>query len=368
VKGQSIRATLVLVLLTGLLAALAPAWGQEVTAGITGTVVDSSGAPIKGANITARDVDRGTAWTTQSNEAGLFNLTRLPVGKYSVTASASGFDTAVYPTFTLVLNQNASVNFQMKVGQVDTTVEVTGAAPILQTQETQVSTLIDAKTTESLPLLSRNYLQLALLVPGATNPNPQTLNQAQVMPSSGRPLINGNREQANAYYLDGVANQEKNNNEVAYQPAPDAIEEFNVITQNPSSEFGDFQGGVISANVKSGTNAYHGTIWEFLRNDALNANTWSAGLAEGSPVITPGINQSNGVLVKPKLRWNQFGGAIGGPIIRTSYSSSPTIRGYGRFVLRNSVIPFSLLRRLPEILDSCVIPALPRGFATIGTR
>jgi hypothetical protein len=304
------------VLAIGLLAAVTPAWGQEVTAGITGTVVDPSGAPIKGANITAKDVDRGTEWTTQTNEVGIFNLTRLPVGKYSVTATVSGFQKAVYPTFTLVLNQNASVNFQMEVGAVDTTVEVTGAAPILQTQETQVSTLIDAKSTESLPLLSRNYLQLALLVPGATNPNPQTLNQAQVLPSSGRPLINGNREQANAYYLDGVANQEKNNNEVAYQPAPDAIEEFNVITQNPSAEFGDFQGGVISASVKSGTNSFHGTVWEFLRNDAFNANTWSAGLAQGSPVITPGINQSNGVLVKPKLRWNQFGGAVGGPIIK----------------------------------------------------
>jgi hypothetical protein len=304
------------VLAIALLAAVTPAGGQEVTAGITGTVVDPSGAPIKGANITAKDVDRGTEWTTQTNEVGIFNLTRLPVGKYSVTATVSGFQKAVYPTFTLVLNQNASVNFQMKVGAVDTTVEVTGAAPILQTQETQVSTLIDAKSTESLPLLSRNYLQLALLVPGATNPNPQTLNQAQVLPSSGRPLINGNREQANAYYLDGVANQEKNNNEVAYQPAPDAIEEFNVITQNPSAEFGDFEGGVISASVKSGTNSFHGTVWEFLRNDAFNANTWSAGLAEGSPIITPGINQSNGVLVKPKLRWNQFGGALGGPIIK----------------------------------------------------
>jgi hypothetical protein len=312
---QSMRTALVILLSVGLLGVTVSAWGQEVTAGITGTVMDPSGAPIVGASITAKDVDRGTVWPTQTNDAGLFNITRLPIGTYSVTASAPGFQTAVYPTFTLVLNQNASVNFRMKVGQVSTTVEVSGAAPILQTQETQVSTLIDAKSTESLPLLSRNYLQLALLVPGATNPNPQTLNQAQVLPSSGRPLINGNREQANAYYLDGVANQEKNNNEVAYQPAPDAIEEFNVITQNPSAEFGDFEGGVISANVKSGTNSFHGSLWEFLRNDAFNANTWSAGLAKGG-TFTPGISQANGVLVKPKLRWNQFGGSIGGPILK----------------------------------------------------
>ncbi|HXY03744.1 MAG TPA: carboxypeptidase-like regulatory domain-containing protein, partial [Terriglobales bacterium] len=301
--------------LLGIMAGVPPASGQEVTAAITGTVLDPSGAPITGATVTARDTERGTTWTAQTNDAGVFNILRLPVGTYSATASAPGFDTSHYPPFTLVLNQTARLQFEMKVGQVSETVEVTGAAPILQTQDTQVNTLIDAQLTQSLPLLSRNYLQLALLVPGATNPNPQSVNQVQQMPSSGRPLINGNREQANAYYLDGVVNQEKNNNEVAYQPPPDAIQEFNVITQNPSAEFGDFQGGVISANIKSGTNNFHGSIWEFFRNDVLNANTWSAGLAEGG-TFTPGISQSNGVLVKPRLRWNEFGGALGGPIIK----------------------------------------------------
>jgi hypothetical protein len=251
----------------------------------------------------------------ETTDSGTFNLSRLPVGTYTAEATASGFEKSTYPAFTLVLNQTARLNFDMKVGKISETVEVTGASPLLQTQDAQVSTLIDAKTATDLPLLSRNYLQLALLVPGATNPNPQTLVQAQVMPSSGRPLINGNREQANAYYLDGVVNQEKNNNEVAYQPPPDAIEEFNVITQNPSAEFGDFQGAVISATTKSGTNRFHGTVYEFLRNDVFNANTWSAGLAAGGP-FTPGISQPNGVLVKPRIRWNEFGGAIGGPIIK----------------------------------------------------
>jgi Carboxypeptidase regulatory-like domain len=305
----------IFVLLVGMLVTASPTWSQEVTAAITGTVLDPSGAPITGATVTARDTERGTTWTAQTNDAGVFNILRLPVGTYAATATAPGFDTAKYPPFTLVLNQTARIQFNMKVGQVSETVEVTGAAPILQTQDTQVNTLFDAQLTQSLPTLSRNYLQLALLVPGATNPNPQSMNQVQQMPSAGRPLINGNREQANAYYLDGVVNQEKNNNEVAYQPPPDAIQEFNVITQNPSAEFGDFQGGVISANIKSGTNNFHGDIWEFFRNDVLNANTWSAGLAQGG-TFTPGISEPNGVLVKPRLRWNEFGGALGGPIIK----------------------------------------------------
>ena len=311
---SSMRVGIVL-LLAGMFVALLPAWSQDVTAAIVGTVLDPTGAPVKGAAIVVRDTERGVVWNAETNDSGTFNLQRIPVGTYTAEASSAGFEKTSYPPFTLVLNQTARLNFQMKVGKISETVEVTGESPILQTQDAQVSTLIDAKTATDLPLLSRNYLQLALLAPGATNPNPQSLTQVQVLPNSGRPLINGNREQGNAYYLDGMVNQEKNNNEVAYQPPPDAIEEFNVITQNPSAEFGDFQGGVISASIKSGTNRFHGTVFEFLRNDVFNANTWSAGLAEGG-TYTPGISQPNGVLDKPRIRWNEFGGAIGGPIIK----------------------------------------------------
>ncbi|HXZ32417.1 MAG TPA: carboxypeptidase regulatory-like domain-containing protein [Terriglobales bacterium] len=325
----SVTCAVILLLLAGLVAGVQPTWGQEVTASITGTVLDPSGAPIKGAQITAKDVDRGTMWTTQTNDAGVFNVLRVPVGKYSVTAVATGFETATYPPFVLVLNQVANLNFQMRVGKVSESVEVSGEAPILQTQSTEVSTLIDANTAVSLPLSSRNYLQLTLLVPGATNPNPQTLYQNQNMTGAGRPQINGNREQSNAVLLDGLVNSEDTNNEVGYQPAPDALEEFNVITQNASAEFGNYQGGVISATIKSGTNNFHGDVYEFFRNDVLNANTWSAGLAIGGP-STPGTSQPNGVLDKPKLRWNEFGGSFGGPIVKNKLFFFADFEG-GRF-------------------------------------
>lgn len=311
----SCKVGLALLLLVGVAAITPLARGQEVSAGITGTVADPSGAPIRGAEVVATDVDRGTVWKVGTNDVGVYNLTRVPVGTYTLKVSAPGFESTVYPPFTLVLNQIARVDVQMKMGQVTETVEVAGGAPILQTQSTEVSSLIDANTAVSLPLAARNYLQLTLLVPGATNPNPSTLYQAQNMTSSGRPQINGNREQANEVLLDGLVNTEDNNNEVGYQPAPDAIEEFNVITQNASAEFGNYQGGIISANIKSGTNKYHGNLFEFFRNDVLNANTWSAGLAIGGP-SKPGTSLSNGVLDKPKLRWNVFGGTIGGPIIK----------------------------------------------------
>jgi hypothetical protein len=304
-------------LLLGVVLSMAagPAWSQEVTAAIVGTVTDPSGAPITGATVTVTDVDRGTEWVAATNETGAYNVPRLPVGNYQLKVSAKGFQTAVHPAFTLVLNQAARIDVPMKVGQVSETVEVSAGAPLLQTQSTEISTVIDAKTNASLPLASRNYIQLTLLAPGVTVVNPQALTQAQSMTSSGRPYINGNREQANSFLLDGVDNQENINNEVAYQPSVDAIQEFNLITQNASAEFGQYQGGIINTTIKSGSNSFHGSVFEFFRNDVLNANTWQNGLTIGT---TPNllVQEPNGVGKKPQLRWNMFGATIGGPIVK----------------------------------------------------
>ena len=307
------------VLLVGMLGALHSAWGQEVTASIVGTVTDSSGAPINGAVVTTRDTERGIVWNATTSDAGAYNITRLPVGTYDVKVTAPGFETAIHPPFVLVLNQTARVDVQMKVGKASETIEVTGEAPILQTQSTEVSTLIDANTNVSLPLASRNYLQLTLLAPGVTNVDPDGMRQPQSMTNSGRPYINGNREQANEYLIDGILNSEDKNNEVGYTPGIDAIQEFNLITQNASAEFGNYQGGVVSVSTKSGTNHIHGDVFEFFRNDALDANLASAGWTKG---VDNNINNSNpgfnaqGVLNKPELRYNQFGGTIGGPIVK----------------------------------------------------
>jgi hypothetical protein len=315
-----------ILLLVGLLGALAPAWGQEVTAAIVGTVTDPSGAAIQGATATATDVDRGTVWTAQTNASGAYNILRLPVGNYTVKITKDGFQSAAQPVFTLVLNQTARIDVQLKVGKVSETVEVSSAAAVLQTQSVDVSTVIDANTNVSLPLASRNYLQLTLLAPGTTNVDPNGMRQANNMLNSGRPYINGNREQANEYLVDGILNSEDKNNETGYQPSPDAIQEFNLITQNASAEFGNYQGGVISVSTKSGTNRFHGGVYEFLRNDALDANEAASGWTQGVDVCSapgavcvgnhvPGFS-STGVTNKPELRYNQFGGTIGGPIIK----------------------------------------------------
>jgi hypothetical protein len=290
---------------------------QDITATITGTVTDPSGAPIVGASVTARDTERGTNWSALTNESGLYNLIRIPIGTYTLKVESKGFESVAYAPFTLVLNQTARIDVQMKMGQISQTVEVTGETPLLQTQSTEVSTLIDSQTVTDLPLASRNYLQLTLLAPGATNVDPDGMRQAQSMLNAGRPYINGNREQANEFLLDGQLNSEDKNNEVGYTPPVDAIQEFNLITQNASAEFGNYQGGVVSASIKSGTNSYHGDVFEFFRNDYLNANNASAYWTKGLPQFqgAPG-HYADGTTIKPTLRYNMFGGTFGGPIIK----------------------------------------------------
>jgi len=303
---------------------MTPAMSQEVTAGIVGTVTDSSGAPVKGATVTATDADRGTVWTAQTNDSGAYNLLRLPIGKYGVKVTMAGFDTVVVQPFTLVLDQTAREDLQLKVGKVSETVEVGSEAPVLQTESTEVSTLIDAAAVTSVPLAGRNYLQLALLAPGTTTNNPRGINEPQNLDNGSRPFINGNREQANQYFLDGILNSEDKNNETSYQPNVDAVQELNIITQNPSAEFGDFEGGVVSVSTKSGTNKIHGSVYEFFRNDKMDANLpsngWSTGVlgAENLPSqgqIVPG-HAADGTILKPEFRYNQFGVTIGGPIIK----------------------------------------------------
>ncbi len=298
-KLQFLGLGIVCTMLVALLCGANAAWGQDVTAAITGTVTDSSGAAVSGAKVTAKDTERGTVWTEQTNTDGLYSLVSIPIGTYDLKVEAKGFSTSLHTPITLVLNQIARIDFQLKVGDVSQVVEVSGEAPLLQADSAVVSTIIDAATNEALPLATRNYVQLTLLSPGAVTPNPSSFNTGDNVASGGRPFINGNREQSNNFVLDGMDNNQVSDNLLGYTPVPDAIQEFNLITQNASAEFGNFQGGIVSASIKSGTNQFHGDVWEFFRNDKLNANSW--------------FNNHHD-LAKPKLRWNMFGGTVGGPI------------------------------------------------------
>jgi hypothetical protein len=277
---------------------------QEVTATINGTVTDPQGSVVPNAEVQARDLDRGTVWPAKTNGAGIYTITHLPLGKYQVTITAAGFRTAVETPIELQLNQVAEMNVQLVLGSATQTVQVTNEAPLLQTETTDVGTVIDARTNVSLPLASRNYLQLTLLTPGAVTVQPTGFQSGQNAGQVARPEINGNRFDANSYLLDGMDNNDPGSNYVAYSPQPDAIQEFRVITQNAPADFGNYMGGIISASIKGGTNNYHGTVFEFFRNDVLNANQWMNKLIPDD--ITP----------RQTMRWNEFGGTIGGRIVK----------------------------------------------------
>ncbi len=357
----------VFVITTGM---LQPSWAQEVTASITGTVTDPSGASVPGASVTATSVERGIVYTSESNDSGLYQIGHLPVGSYTLKIEKSGFASANRPQFVLTVNQVARIDIAMKVGQASETVEVSGEAPVLKTEATQVDTIINAATNDNLPLASRNYVQLTLLAPGAVSTDPSSFNNGNNTGGyGGRPLINGNREQANNFLLDGMDNNQVSDNLLGYTPAPDAIEEFNLITNNASAEFGNFEGGIVNATIKSGTNSFHGDVWEFLRNDKLNANSWSNNLH-----VDP-VTGAWAPLAKQKLRWNMYGGTFGGPIIKNRLFFFADYQAQ-RFDIPSSAgtnTVFTAAERLGDFSGLCTDPSKggsfsgPGGICTGGT-
>lgn len=301
-----------------LLMAVPGAWAQQAAGSITGIVTDASGAAVANATVTVRDVERNTTWAVKTTSAGLYNFPSVPVGQVEVKVEAQGFATQVRSAFPLTLNQVAQVNFQLKVGQVSETVTVTTAAPILQTNSTELGTVMDAKAVEELPLATRDLNQLTLLTPGVVSPNIFSFEAPVSTFGTGRPMVNGAREQDDVFSLDGMDMNQPDNSDVAYTPAPDAVDQFNLITTNAGADYGNYVGGVIVESIKGGTNQFHGDLYEYVRNTSLDANSWQdkgyAFFQIPNPSGTGYVNDT--AFPRPPLHWNQFGGSVGGPIIK----------------------------------------------------
>ncbi len=283
------------------LASVVPLAAQEVSAGITGRVTDPTGAAVVNAAVTARDVQRGTLWPTQTNTEGIYAFPRVPVGSYDLKVESKGFKVATRAGIVLELNQRARLDVTLELGAVTESVEVTGEAPLLNTETTIVGNVISSNSIVNTPLVSRNFIVLTLLAPGVTTTNPSGFTTGQRTTGGGRPYVNGNRKEANNFLLDGIDNNQVSDNLTSYIPNLDAIQEFRMITNNASAEFGNFQGGIVSVTLKSGTNDFHGNAFEFLRNDKLNANNWARNWL-GNP--------------RSPIRYNTFGGTFGGRVIR----------------------------------------------------
>ena len=268
--------------------------GQTTTGAISGTITDPTGGVIPNAKITVTSVQTGIAQTVQSNESGNYIFSSLGVGDYTLTAQAQGFGATTESGLHLDANQNLNVNISLKLGTEVQRVEVSAASALVELRESQLSTTIERKQISDLPLNGRSAISLVQLVPGVTTFTPS----ATIGDTAGNKFsLNGNRTNENSYYLDGAYDTSFMSQGGNVFPNPDALQEFRVLTNNFDAQYGRYPGGVVNAITRSGSNQLHGLVYEYLRNSALNLKNYFA------TRVTP-------------LVQNQFGGTLGGPIVR----------------------------------------------------
>jgi outer membrane receptor protein involved in Fe transport len=281
-------------------------WAQITTGDVIGTVTDSSGAVVPNAKVTITNTGTNIERSAPSGQNGDFAFNLLPPGKYTVRVESTGFKSFSVAAFDLAAGDRSRVDGHLEVGKATETVMVTGEVPQLQTDSSSLGTAITGRLVQDLPLNGRNYVQLTQLVPGVsagppnglatgTRPDDRRLNSSF--------SVNGQDPIANNNMIDGMDNNERIIGTIGVRPSIDAIQEFKVQTNLYSAEIGRTSGGVVNIISKSGSNQFHGSLFEFLRNDRLDAN--------GNFNFTGGAQ-----LPKQKFRQNQFGGSVGGPIIK----------------------------------------------------
>ena len=270
--------------------------GQSTTGTITGTVSDVTGAVLPGVEVTVTNVGTNLTRNLITNESGNYTAPQLPFGSYRVEAVLPGFQTAVRSGITLNVDERARVDLVLEVGQVTEVVEVTAEAPLIQTEDSSIGTVIDHQKITELPLNGRNFESLVLLSPAAV-----TAHQGSHLAARGGIVVAGVDEHYQSFYIDGVDNVDTIIRNFTYRPSIDAIEEFKVQSTGYSAEFGRNAGAVINVTTRSGTNEFHGAIFDYHRNKALNTST---------------IFAEEAGLEKEGFLRNQFGATLGGPIIR----------------------------------------------------
>jgi hypothetical protein len=291
------------VVLLCLICAAMPGVAQVDTGTFVGTIKDATGAVVPGALATANGLDTGATTTAKTDSDGNFVITPLKIGRYSVSVEAIGFKKEIRQNIVLDVQQTIRLDFSLQVGSVTETARVTGEPPLLETETASLGDVVSSQQIEQLPLNGRRYTDLATLTSGVTKITEGPVNGSST-PTNGNAggnfSVNGTRGDQNNFILDGVDNNSNDNGDVAVLSSPDAIAEFKIQTSNYSSEFGRSGGAVINATTKSGGNQFHGSAWEFLRNDALDARGYFE--SPDQP--------------KAPYKQHQFGGTLGGPIIR----------------------------------------------------
>jgi len=273
---------------------------QNSTGRVIGTVTDSQGAVLAKAKVTVTNAGTNVHWETTTTSDGTYQVLDLPIGDYSVSVELAGFAKVVTQPQTLTINQSLRIDVTLKVGGINEVIEVRSESTQVETVNPTVGGTVTGAPIQDLPLNGRNVLDLALTQPGVTPAQPNVLGAAAGVPS-GEFTVAGGRDNAVTYLLDGGDNTTVTYGVPVVNPNPDAVAEFRILANNYTAEFGRSAGGVISVVTKSGTNQLHGSVFDYLRNDALNANDY--------------FNNEAG-LARPVLKRNQFGGTLGGPIIK----------------------------------------------------
>src|SRR5262245_16719915 len=273
---------------------VASLWSQTATGRIVGTVSDPSGALIPGASITVNNVNTQVAVEVVTNEQGAYQVTLLPIGTYTVTANMPRFQKAVTKPEKLEINQSLRVDIKLVVGARTDEVVVNEGITRVETIAPTLGMSVTADQIASMPLNGRNTLDLALLKPGV-------VPTASAVGGAGTFNVAGGRSDSVTYLLDGGVNNNLLSNGVVLNPNPDMIEEFKILTSTYNAEYGRNAGGIVSVVTKYGTNSFHGTAYDYVRNDALNANSF--------------FNNASR-LPRDILKRNQFGGTLGGPVLK----------------------------------------------------
>lgn len=282
------------------------ALGQTVTGSITGEVSDPSGAVVTGAAVTAENEATSIKTSATTNAAGVYTIRFLPIGTYTLTIAAKGFTTQKTAPFALEIDQTAKINIALAISASTTVVVNEDVHPILDTTDSTLGNTLSTNEIQNIPLNGRNFSSLTLFQPGAIDTDPTGMSNNNAIErntyNSGITAINGNREQENNYTIEGADDNEPQNNLIGYNPAPDAIAEIKVVSANANATYGNANGGAVVTILKSGTNHYHGTAYDFLQNENLDANSW--GNDHNFPII-------------PKNSYTQdiFGATFGGPIV-----------------------------------------------------
>ncbi len=292
----------ILLILPFMLAANA-SHGQE-TSSIVGTVTDQSGAVVTGATVTLTQTATRFTRVVQTGDDGQYVASAIPPGTYNVTAKKSGFKLAEQKAVQLSVASTQTVDIRLSVGATAQTVVVTASAPLLQRQSAAVSALVDSRQMLALPLETRDFTNLVVLTPGAHGGNASNLSEGgsgYAMQGGNNYSVNGTVAAGSSYMIDGIYDRMLWLNTLVIEPIVDSIQEYRVMTSNYSAEYGNAAGAVTDVETKSGSNAFHGDLWEFLRNTDLNANDF--------------FNNRNNI-PRPPYHRNQFGFTIGGPILR----------------------------------------------------